>query len=170
MKKTMMMLLLALVSLGAYAQHEHGNMAGHDEGMQMAPEFKDKELGTAYGHYLEVKEALVASDDGKATDHSAMLEKALAKVENADAARETAAKMANATSLKGQRQNFDALSNEMAKLVKNGKLVKGELYLEYCPMANSNQGGYWLSNEKEIKNPYLGEKMLTCGSVKETIK
>ncbi|WP_217653596.1 DUF3347 domain-containing protein [Salegentibacter echinorum] len=155
--------------MGVYAQHDHDNMAGHGEEMQMSPKFKDKDLGAAYGHYLEVKDALVASDEEKAIDHSVMLKKALANVENADAARETASKMAGATSLEDQRGNFNALSNEMAKLVKNGKLAKGEIYLEYCPMANSNNGGYWLSNEKAIKNPYMGQKMLKCGSVKETI-
>ncbi|MBA4058359.1 MAG: hypothetical protein C0490_26815, partial [Marivirga sp.] len=51
-----------------------------------------------------------------------------------------------------------------------GKLSMGILYLEYCPMANNNEGAYWLSNEKEIKNPYFGDKMLKCGSVKETIQ
>jgi Protein of unknown function (DUF3347). len=27
----------------------------------------------------------------------------------------------------------------------------------------------WLSSEKEIKNPYYGSTMLTCGSVVDTI-
>ena len=57
----------------------------------------------------------------------------------------------------------------MATLVKGADISMGELYLEYCPMANGNTGGYWLSNEKEIRNPYFGDKMLKCGSVKETI-
>jgi hypothetical protein len=58
----------------------------------------------------------------------------------------------------------------MKTLVKDSKLATGALYVEYCPMANNNQGGFWLSNEKQIKNPYFGEAMLTCGSVKETIQ
>jgi len=29
---------------------------------------------------------------------------------------------------------------------------------------------YWLSNETAIKNPYYGSRMLTCGSVKDTLK
>jgi hypothetical protein len=28
----------------------------------------------------------------------------------------------------------------------------------------------WLSDSKEIKNPYYGEKMNDCGSVKATLK
>jgi hypothetical protein len=27
----------------------------------------------------------------------------------------------------------------------------------------------WLSEIKEIKNPYLGKKMDTCGAIKETL-
>jgi len=39
------------------------------------------------------------------------------------------------------------------------------LYLEYCSMANDNFGAYWLSFDKEIKNPYYGEQMLACGEI-----
>jgi hypothetical protein len=46
----------------------------------------------------------------------------------------------------------------------------GSVYVAYCPMANNNEGANWLSNDKEIKNPYFGDKMLRCGSVKETIQ
>jgi hypothetical protein len=37
-------------------------------------------------------------------------------------------------------------------------------------MVNNNQGAFWLSNEKEIKNPYFGDMMLKCGSIKETLQ
>jgi len=37
-------------------------------------------------------------------------------------------------------------------------------------MADDNKGGYWLSTEKKIKNPYFGSKMIKCGKVKEIIK
>jgi hypothetical protein len=46
----------------------------------------------------------------------------------------------------------------------------GSVYVAYCPMANNNEGANWLSNDKEIKNPYFGDKMLRCGSVMETIQ
>lgn len=42
------------------------------------------------------------------------------------------------------------------------------LYLEFCPMADNDKGGYWLSYDKEIKNPYYGKAMLTCGEIKAT--
>jgi hypothetical protein len=97
------------------------------------------------------------------------LNKALKDAKASAASIEVATKLASTSDLEEQRKLFSTLSNEMATLVKDGKLSMGMLYLEYCPMANNNSGAYWLSNEKEIKNPYFGDKMLKCGSVKEMI-
>jgi Cu(I)/Ag(I) efflux system membrane fusion protein len=45
-----------------------------------------------------------------------------------------------------------------------------ELYIQYCPMADRNNGARWLSDSKIVKNPYFGESMLKCGEVKGPIK
>jgi Cu(I)/Ag(I) efflux system membrane fusion protein len=37
-------------------------------------------------------------------------------------------------------------------------------------MAFDNKGAYWLSETKEIRNPYFGDKMMTCGEVKKEFK
>ena len=131
--------------------------------------FKDAKLGKAYEHYTHLKNALVASKLNEAKKGASELQSSLKNVSGAAATIELASKAANATSLEDQRKIFSALSNEMATLVKGGKLSMGMLYLDYCPMANNNTGAYWLANEKEIKNPYFGDKMLKCGSVKEMI-
>jgi len=34
-------------------------------------------------------------------------------------------------------------------------------------MAGDGKGAIWISETKEIKNPYYGKKMLSCGSMKE---
>ena len=44
------------------------------------------------------------------------------------------------------------------------------IYYQYCPMARDNKGAYWLSAVEEIKNPYFGDAMLTCGENKAVIK
>jgi hypothetical protein len=168
MKTKMMMLILVLGSWGAFAQHDH---AGHeqkktDQAMVM---FKDPKLGKAYEHYIHVKNSLVASDNEEAKASAIELSQALRNAKVSTASIEAATKLANTSDLDDQRKLFSTLSNEMATLVKDGKLSMGMLYLEYCPMANNNSGAYWLSNEKEIKNPYFGDKMLKCGSVKEMI-
>lgn len=170
MKKTMIMLCLALVSWGATAQHDHAAHGAQTSSQKMEPMFKDKALGSSYTHYITLKNALVASDFQKAKSASESLVKAIHNVKGSDKVHTEAAKVAQAGSLENQRKAFTALSNEMTILVKGADISMGELYLEYCPMANGNTGGYWLSNQKEIKNPYFGEKMLKCGSVKEIIK
>jgi len=165
-----MSLCLSLVGCGACAQHDHANHVSEKPMSQaVEPMFKDNDLGTAYHHYIHLKEALVASEVGEAQKAAVELEKSLASVENAKNAKNEAFKVTSAASLEDQRSHFAGLSNEMAELVKKGALAMGKIFLEYCPMANSNTGGYWLSNEKEIKNPYFGDKMLKCGSIKETI-
>ena len=58
----------------------------------------------------------------------------------------------------------------MVGLAMNIKSPTDTLYVQKCPMANSNKGAIWISTEKEIKNPYYGDAMLTCGSVIEIIK
>ena len=163
-----MIALVALVSFGAYAQHDHA--AHGDSKDQVQVMFKDEKVGTAYGHYVHLKDALVASKSDEAKKAASELQKALSSLGNAKKASESASKIAASADLDAQRKEFSTLSNEITALVKASKLTMGSIYLEYCPMANSNEGAYWLSNEKQIKNPYFGDAMLKCGSVKETIQ
>lgn len=170
MKTKIIMLLLVLGSWGAFAQHDHHAHKSEAVKQEEPVAFKDAKLGKAYSQYLRVKDALVSSKGDDAKREAGELVKALKEVNGATAALSAAGKIAASAELKEQRVVFSTLSDEMAKLVKGGKLTSGSLYLEYCPMANSNAGAYWLSNEKEIKNPYFGDMMLKCGSVKETIQ
>lgn len=74
----------------------------------------------------------------------------------------------NADKIEHQREHFDMLSKDMYDLVK--AFGSGQtLYNDYCPMYNNKKGATWLSETKEVKNPYLGKKMPTCGEVKEEI-
>ena len=169
MKTKLMTLILALGCAVAFAQHDH---AGHDQSKTQttAATFKDAKLGMTYTLYLKVKDALVASEADDAKKAAGELQKALKDLKGSKDALTATTKLAGASDLDEQRQLFSAVSNEMATLVKGGQLSAGVLYLEYCPMANGNEGAYWLSNEKQIRNPYFGDKMLKCGSVKETIQ
>lgn len=75
----------------------------------------------------------------------------------------------SAGKLPHQREHFDMLSKDMVDLVK--LFGAGQpLFVDHCPMYNDHKGADWLSETKEIKNPYLGTKMPTCGSVKEELK
>jgi len=131
--------------------------------------FKDAKLDLAYKQYIQLKDALVASKADEAKKFGTQLQQSLLALNNGNKSAAEAGKIAGSEKLADQRKAFSLLSNEMKSLVKTNKPSSGTLYLEYCPMANNNEGAYWLSNEKEIKNPYFGDKMLKCGSVKETI-
>ncbi len=74
------------------------------------------------------------------------------------------------TDIEKQRTKFIDLSKAMLTVISSFGVAEQEVYVEHCPMANNNQGADWLSLEKAIKNPYFGDKMLQCGSVKQTIK
>jgi hypothetical protein len=169
MKKQLITMLIALVSYGAYAQHDHSNHAATKE-EQQAPIFKDEKMGAAYNHYIHLKDALVSSNSEEAKKAAVQLQKSLNTISGAKEAISENTKLVASSTISEQRKVFSLLSNEMAKLVKANKLSQGLIYLEFCPMANNNAGAFWLSNEKEIKNPYFGEMMLKCGSVKETLQ
>jgi hypothetical protein len=68
-----------------------------------------------------------------------------------------------------QREHFVLLSKNIYDLVK--AFGAGQvLYKEFDQMADEGKGAFWLSESKEIRNPYMGKSMLTSGSVKEEIK
>lgn len=74
----------------------------------------------------------------------------------------------NVGNLHHQREHFDMLSNDVYDLVKTFEAGQ-TLYQANCPMYNNNKGASWLTASKEIKNPYMGSKMLKCGTIKEEI-
>ncbi len=74
----------------------------------------------------------------------------------------------NGDKIHHQREHFEMLSKDMYDLVKSVGTDKS-LYLDSCPMYDNGKAT-WLSEIKEIKNPYLGKKMDTCGAIKETLK
>ena len=73
------------------------------------------------------------------------------------------------TDVTQQREVFAELSENIYQLAIAFGYNK-TLYYEHCPMALNDKGANWLSIESEIKNPYFGDEMLSCGSVKEEIK
>lgn len=72
--------------------------------------------------------------------------------------------------IKHQREHFEMLSKDMTDLVKAFGTGGQTLYKDFCPMYNDGKGAYWISETKDIKNPYLGKAMPTCGEVKEEMK
>lgn len=132
--------------------------------------------------YLKLKNTLVKDDSkaaanaGKAlfvtlnTLDSKSLDAKLKKeyVDIADDAMEHAKHIGdNPGKIEHQREHFAMLSKDINDLIETFGTTQ-KLYQDYCPMYDEGKSGYWLSETKEIKNPYFGSQMLTCGSVKKT--
>lgn len=75
----------------------------------------------------------------------------------------------NGDKVSHQRDHFSMMSDVMYTLVKAfGAGIT--LYHDHCPMFNDGKGAIWFSETKNIRNPYYGEKMMTCGNVMEVFK
>ena len=75
----------------------------------------------------------------------------------------------NGDNIQHQREHFSMMSEDVYDLVKafgTGKPV----YHAHCPMYNDGKGAMWLNETQEIRNPYYGKEMLTCGTLEEVIK
>ena len=131
--------------------------------------------------YLLIKNGLVSDNNGTAKKGAKMLLNAITKF---DMSKLTEAQHKNYmdiiadtkenaehisdSPLEHQREHFVSLSidiNDLVTLLGTSKT----LYKDYCPMAADNKGASWLSETKEISNPYLGSKMPTCGTVQKQI-
>jgi len=141
-------------------------------------------LKPVFDHYLHIKNGLADDHSEEAADGGKAMAAALAQVdkaamtpeqqklytENEDDLKEHAEHIGkNKGNIEHQREHFAQMSEDMYALAK--AFGGGQaLYHDYCPMYDNNKGALWLSEIKDIKNPYLGTKMPTCGSVKEVIK
>ena len=132
------------------------------------PVFQDTKTAAVYEHYLHLSNALIESNAAEAQSAAAALQTALSDAGSSKGA-DLAGKIASVKNVEAQRAELEALTKEVETCVKAGKLTSGVIYKQYCPMANNHKGAYWLSSEKDIKNPYFGDKMLTCGETKEEI-
>jgi hypothetical protein len=163
--------------------HEHGGAApatAQDLGeVDLAVKNQINGLLT---EYLELKNALVATNDAKAKSAAASLIEKLEKVDDQKMTDDqkaffhslhekikTDAEHITEAGIDHQREHFSSMSNQVFKLVKSFHANQKQVYYEFCPMAFENKGAYWLSETEQIKNPYFGEKMISCGSVKETL-
>ncbi len=197
MRKTIILLSLALVSWGAFAQHDHSKMNHSTDGhstMESKKTIKNvvgstikvkhsKSATVIIDNYLALKDALVLDDSKNAGALGKKLFDSFAKFDISAQANQQQKELAeiiedasehakhiseNSKDIGHQREHFEILSKDVKDLV----IITGSdrtLYQSFCPMYNNNKGGVWLSNSKEIKNPYFGNKMLKCGSVQQEI-
>jgi hypothetical protein len=122
--------------------------------------------------YYNIKDALVTGNNNVASAKAEEFIKTANTIDyklisegNINALLKDATSISESKDIKQQRQQFANLSNNMATLARAVKFTSQPIYQVYCPMQKAN----WLSSSKEIKNPYFGSAMLTCGKVVETI-
>lgn len=127
--------------------------------------------------YFNLKNALVKDESKAAADAGSVILTTLKKFDNAKSNKEIAEIFEsineNAEHIKDnngkidhQREHFAMISKDMIDLIAIAGTSK-KLYQDFCPMFNDNKGAPWLSEIKEIKNPFYGSEMITCGSVKK---
>ena len=148
---------------------------------ESAAEPLQAQIDQLVSQYMELKNALVASDAAAAkaaatevlTVAKAMPVATLTTDEKAYAEEKTAAvisaaeAMAAASDVEAQRAHLEHLSESLFSLAKAFDAAGQTLYYQHCPMAMNDKGAYWLSANKEIQNPYFGEKMMKCGTTEE---
>jgi hypothetical protein len=164
------------------------NMDMDQNGMQsdemMGQDQKTSKATAVLNSYLELKNALVADNTEAAATAGKTLFEDLGKFDQSsiagaqkqevldiiEDAREHAEHISeNSGKMDHQREHFEMLSKDVEDLI----AITGTdrvLYKTFCPMYNEGKGGIWLSETKEIKNPYLGGKMMKCGEIQEEIK
>jgi hypothetical protein len=130
------------------------------------------QLSQLLSQYYNIKDGLVADNSNVASQHADDFIKTANTIDyklisegNINALLKDATPISESKDIKKQRQHFANLSNNIAMLAKAMKLTNQPIYQVYCPMQKSS----WLSDSKEIKNPYFGSAMPTCGKVVETI-
>lgn len=159
------------------------NKPSNTEGVQTAD--LKAQFAPVLAAYYGVKDALVGDNPKLAATQAKALKTALGAIDTKNwtpkqrVAYDVVAKKLdtdaehigdNAGKIDHQREHFITLSSNMSSIVKSLKINEEATYLQFCPMANDGKGAYWLSKDNKVKNPYYGKSMLTCGSVKETLK
>ena len=176
--------------------HNHGGNKMTDEEMENMDKTKksnisisgkvDKkfktQLGAFVNAYLKMKDAFVATDE-KTVEKEA--NNALSALKNIDMKllkgdahiewmkllKPIKENLTGIISMKGiemKRSHFSIVSDKTTEAIEIfGIHTDNPVYLEFCPMAFDNKGAFWISKDKEIKNPYYGDKMLKCGEVKK---
>lgn len=186
-----------ILSLAACGGKQSGHDHEHEEQAQEAttaadatapqhasdPAFK-KQLTAVFDGYATLKDAFVSSDAVKVKQEATTTLGALEKVDMKlvtgaahhdwmtylEGMQKSLREIGASADIETQRVAFSNLSNDLYKAIKAFGLSGETAYYEYCPMAFDNKGGYWLAKEDKIRNPYFGDKMLTCGSVEEKLQ
>lgn len=133
--------------------------------------------------YFDLKNALVKSDFTTSKNTGGRVSQSLQAVdmkllddqahrqwmEKEDQLRKSIKAISKAKDIEEQRKHFETLSDALIESAELFGLTIDMVYVQFCPMAFDDKGAYWLSEFEDIKNPYFGDMMLTCGEVTKKI-
>jgi len=161
-----------------------GNMATDKEVTVTEAKKSSADLTELYSHYTHLTFALSGDDPKEAVSAAKGILASFPKIDKNGfsdeqkkefaeleaSIREHAEHIAdNAGKIDHQREHLDIMSVDFYDLLKDFGTPK-PVYKLFCPMFNDNKGTFWLSDSREVKNPYYGKEMLSCGEVQEEIK
>lgn len=161
---------------------EMSNVTENDR-LKVSTEFQEQ-LKMVFNNYINLKDALVNDDSYNVIKEAKQTLISLTKVdmkllkdENAHTKwmsfqreiKSSASSISKVADIKEQRNHFKHLSLHLINAIENFGINR-KVYSQFCPMADNNNGAYWLSKEEQVLNPYYGDAMLKCGSVKQIIE
>jgi hypothetical protein len=172
LKKSVLLTVLGIASLTACSNQAQKSEQSNEKSPAEAAinSTKQEQSNPLLSQYLAIKTALVESDFEKTKklaaekmDNKNLSEKVLKAIAS------PLKMISEAKDIAGQREHFKTLSEKVYEIAQKNKLSENTLYRQFCPMAFGGEGGYWLSSNEEIMNPYFGDRMLHCGVVKEEL-
>ena len=139
------------------------------------------QLSQVFDAYFSLKDAFVKANESEISKQITAFSKSISTVEMGKLSHEshtiwmevlkdlesTSKQLVQEKNIEKQRTTFAKLSVPMHKLAQKANLGY-TVYYQNCPMYNG--GSNWLSKDSDIKNPFYGNIMLTCGSTIETLK
>ncbi len=164
--KGLIIILTTLISVSAFASHNHGNMNMKNMKKMNKSSIKmnsSKFLLPYFAiHSRLIKDELPTKKEIQALEKSLNKEISINKHKDAKKELKKALKFVKEMknkNLKGVRVEFYELSKVLIPFSKKHNLKGIQAY--YCPMAKKT----WLQNQSDITyNPYMPKKMLHCGS------
>ena len=169
----------------SHDQHEL-NQPGQEKNekrIDVSDDFKNQ-LKQVVENYISLKDALVGDDSEKAKKSANVILQSLDQVDmkllnqkdghtywmNLEKKiRSASESIASTTEITEQRNEFKNLSSELTIAVQMFG-INQKVFNQFCPMADNNNGAYWLSLEEEVRNPYFGSAMHSCGNVAEVLE
>jgi membrane fusion protein, copper/silver efflux system len=179
-----------IVTNGVFAIDAAAQLSGNYSMMNRAtdntiavPEKFTDQLTDFLIQYYELKNSLVQSDFQLSQSNARKLESALNKIDmklldndahtiwmrHFQVLKEQTGLLVKANDIEKQRAILSPLSNQLIETVDRFRVKPETVFVAYCPMAIEDKGAYWLSEFEEIRNPYFGDAMLTCGEVRKKI-